>query len=65
MKSVNLRQLIRKNRVQPIKKIDDKGKEWIVAFERKPGSRKAGQRYDLAKPVEVKKQTAVGSPKHK
>lgn len=56
MKSVNLRQLIRKGRVRPITKIDDQGKEWIVAFERKPGSKKAGQRYNLPKPI------AVGGP---
>lgn len=47
-----------KGRLVPITKSEEDGNTYIVAYRRRPGSRKSGQEFWLKKPVLVKpKQT--------
>ena len=48
---MNIANLIRKGRVERITKTDDQGKTWLIGFRRRAGSRKAGQSWDMKKPV--------------
>lgn len=48
---MNVLKLLRQGRLIPISKTGDDGKDWIVGFERKANSRKAGRQTWLKQPI--------------